>query len=69
MHPSKHPSKAVNVSGTVPVTNAEALRTAIQEALSESDRTMAGLETRLLTIQRRLIAMVSKQSSMPGPNK
>ncbi len=69
MHPSKHPSKAVNVSGTVPVTNAEALRTAIQEALSESDRTMADLETRLLTIQRRLIAMVSKQSSMPGPNK
>ncbi len=69
MHPSKHPSKAVNVSGTVPVTNAEALRTAIQEALSESDETMADLETRLLTIQRRLIAMVSKQSSMPGPNK
>jgi hypothetical protein len=69
MHPSKHPSKAVNVSGTVPVTNAEALRTAIQEALSESDGTMADLETRLLTIQRRLIAMVSKQSSMPGPNK
>ena len=69
MHPSKHPSKAVNVSDTVPVTNAEALRTAIQEALSESDETMADLETRLLTIQRRLIAMVSKQSSMPGPNK
>ena len=69
MHPSKHPSKAVNVSDTVPVTNVEALRAAVQEALSESDGTMADLETRLLAIQRRLLAMGSKESSSPGPDK
>ncbi len=69
MRPSKHPSKAVNVSDAVPVAYVEALRAALQEALSESDGTMADLETCLLTIQRRLIAMVSKESSMAGPDK
>ncbi|MCL5064007.1 MAG: hypothetical protein M1600_02845 [Firmicutes bacterium] len=69
MHPSKHPSKAVNVSDTVPVTNVEALRAAVQEALSESDGTMADLETRLLAIQRRLLALGSKESSIPGSDK
>lgn len=69
MRPSKHPSEAVNVSDTVPGTNIEALRAALQEALSESDGTMADLETRLLTIQRRLLATASKESSVPEPDK
>ena len=69
MSPSKQPSEADKASDGLRAAEAETLRTALQEALSATDGVSADLEARLLTIQRRLRAAVSKDSTVPQPEK
>jgi hypothetical protein len=57
------------VSDALQVAKAEPLRVVLQEVVSASDGTSADLEGRLLTMQRRLMAAVPKDSAILRPEK